>query len=86
MAKSMAPVKVDADTDRLLSDAAHLLHMSKKDLLAEAVRDYVTARREQLHRSISETLRTLDGSDASMVGLLTGLSPQRIEELGGVSQ
>ncbi len=84
MAKAMAPVKVDADTDRLLGDAAHLLHMSKKDLLAEAVRDYVTARREQLHLSMAETLRSLDGTDASLVGLLTGLSPQRLDELGGV--
>lgn len=33
-----------------------------------------------------ETLQVLDGSDASLVGLLTGMSPQRLGELGGVKQ
>jgi hypothetical protein len=30
-----------------------------------------------------ESVRLLDGSLASSVSLLTGLSPERIEELGG---
>lgn len=36
--RRQAPLKVDPATDELISQAAHFLDMSKKDLVAEAVR------------------------------------------------
>jgi hypothetical protein len=84
--KQLAPVKVDADTDRLLSETAHFLHKSKKDVLAEALREYVASQREQLHRSMIDTMRVLDGTDTARISLMTGLSPKRIAELGGIGE
>ena len=46
MATAVSPIKVDAETDRLLSDAAHFLGRSKKDVVDVAVRDYVDAHRD----------------------------------------
>lgn len=37
-AKRQAPLKVDPETDELISQGAHFLGMTKKDLVAEAVR------------------------------------------------
>jgi hypothetical protein len=34
--------------------------------------------------AVAEHLHSLDGSPASAVGLLSGLSPERIEDLGGL--
>ncbi|MCX4748857.1 hypothetical protein OG455_25640 [Kitasatospora sp. NBC_01287] len=82
-ARATAPLKVDAAVDELISDGAHFLGMTKKDLVAEAVRTYLELRREEVRASMMEKMRKLDGSLASSVSLLTGLSPERIEELGG---
>ena len=57
--------------------------MTRKDCLAEAARAYLEQRREEVRRGMVESVRLLDGSLASSVSLLTGLSPERIEELGG---
>lgn len=84
--RSTAPLKVDAVVDELISDGAHFLGMTKKDLVAEAVRVYLEARREEVRASMQAKMRRLDGSLASSVSLLTGLSPERIAELGGTGQ
>ncbi|MEU6143507.1 hypothetical protein ABZ848_24540 [Streptomyces sp. NPDC047081] len=60
--------------------------MTKKDLVAEAVRTYLEIRREEVRANMLEKMRKLDGSVESSVSLLTGLSPERIKELGGVGE
>ena len=51
--------------------------------MAEAVEAYLELRREEIRRGMVESMRLLDGSLTSAVSMLTGLSPERIEELGG---
>jgi hypothetical protein len=81
--RRQAPLKVDPATDQLISHAAHFLGISKKDLVAEAVEAYLALRREEIRRGMVESMKLLDGSLTSAVSMLTELSPERIEELGG---
>jgi hypothetical protein len=80
--KRQTPLKIDPATE-LISHAAHFLGMTKKDFVAEAARVYLEQRREEGRRGMAESMKLLDGSLGSSVSLLTGLSPERIEELGG---
>jgi hypothetical protein len=82
--RRQAPLKVDPATDELISQAAHFLGMSKKDLVAEAVRTYLDQRREEVRRGMVASMKVLDGSLSASVAALTGLSTERIEQLGGV--
>ncbi|HEX4787325.1 MAG TPA: hypothetical protein VH372_02600, partial [Actinospica sp.] len=43
-----APLKVDPKTDELISHGAHLLGMTKKDFVDEAVRRFLDERRGEL--------------------------------------
>ncbi|MCA1710008.1 MAG: hypothetical protein LC808_44670 [Actinobacteria bacterium] len=86
MAAQTAPVKVDEATHALLVHGATALRMTQKDLLAEAVREYLTARREQINTALRETMKILDGTASSHVAALTGLSAERLAELGGVRE
>ena len=83
-AKRQSPLKVDPETDELISQAAHFLGMTKKDFVAEATRAYLEQRREEIRHGMRESMKLLDGSLTASVSMLTGLSPERIEELGGV--
>ncbi len=83
-AKRQSPLKVDPETDELISQAAHFLGMTKKDFVAEATKAYLEQRREEIRRGVIESMKLLDGSLTASVSMLTGLSPERIEELGGV--
>jgi uncharacterized protein (DUF1778 family) len=82
--RRQAPLKIDPATDELITHAAHFLGMTKKDFVAEAARVYLEQRREEVRRGMVESMRLLDGSLTASVSMLTGLSPERIEELGGV--
>ncbi|MFI6630756.1 hypothetical protein ACIBI7_17950 [Nonomuraea fuscirosea] len=84
--KRQAPLKIDPATDELISQAAHFLGMTKKDLVSEAVRDYLEQRREEIRKGMIESMKVLDGSLGSSVAALTGLSREKIEELGGVGE
>jgi hypothetical protein len=86
MASSSAPVKVDQETHALIAHAATALHMSQKDLLAAAVREYLGARRDEINAALRRTMQALDGTDASRVAMLTGLPRERLDELGGVPE
>lgn len=83
MAGTLAPIKVDSETDALISHAAHFLRSSKKDVVDVAVREYIERHREEIQKAALEALRTLDGSTASAVQLLTGASDDELDELGG---
>lgn len=85
MATATAPIKVDAATDQLISNAAHFLQRSKKDIVDEAVREYIDTHREEIQRSALEALRSLDGSNASAVKLITGATDEEIDRFGGLS-
>lgn len=85
-AKRQSPLKVDPAVDELISQGAHFLGVTKKDLVAEAVRDYLAARREEIHRAMAEAMRVLDGTTTSRVALLTGVAPEDIARLGGIQE
>lgn len=81
-----APIKVDPETDQLISTAAHFLDKSKKSVVAEAVRAYVDENREAIQEAVMHTMRQLDGSNTSVVSALTGMSKERLDALGGVPE
>lgn len=81
-----SPLKVDPATDKLISQGAHFLGLTKKDLVAEAVRDYLDQRREDLREGMMEALSVLDGSLKSDVMLLTGLTSEEIDAVGGIDE
>ncbi|BCB85549.1 hypothetical protein Psuf_028620 [Phytohabitans suffuscus] len=83
-AKRQAPLKVDPETDELISQGAHFLGMTKKDLVADAVRAYLAERREEIHNAMTEAMRVLDGTTKSRIALITTVSSQDIDRLGGV--
>jgi hypothetical protein len=57
--------------------------ISQQDLSAEAAKAYLEQRCEEVRSGVIESMKFLDGSLTSAVAMLTGLSPERIEELGG---
>ncbi|SEE20567.1 hypothetical protein [Ruania alba] len=86
MTPALAPVKIDPETDNLLTHASHFLGASKKDVLGQALREYVDNHRDEIHAGVREALTHLDGSTASAVSLLTGASAEEIERYGGLRE
>ncbi len=84
--RRQSPLKVDPAVDELISQGAHFLGITKKDLVAEAVKDYLAARREEIHSRMREAMKVLDGGTKARVALLTGISTQDIDRLGGVGE
>jgi predicted transcriptional regulator len=84
MATATAPIKVDLATDELVSQAAHFLSRSKKDLVDAAVREYIDAHRDEINAGIKAALGQLNGTEAAAVSLMTGLNPEEIDDLGGL--
>ncbi|MBP2339252.1 type IV pilus biogenesis protein CpaD/CtpE [Saccharothrix coeruleofusca] len=79
-------MKVDQETHTLITHAATALHMSQKDLLAAAVREYVGARRDEINAALRRAMQVIDGTEASQVAALTGMSRERLDELGGIRE
>jgi hypothetical protein len=50
----------------------------------QGARAYLEQPREEIRRAMIESMKLLDGSLTSNVSMLTGLTPERVEELGGV--
>lgn len=86
MATATAPIKVGAETDQLISHAAHFMSRSKKDIVTEAVREYIDAHRDEINAGVKAALGQLDGTQAAAVSLMTGLSPAELDDLGGLSE
>ncbi len=80
------PIKVSPAGDKLITGGANFLGMSKKDLVEEAVAFYLDARREDMQNRMRDLLSQLDGTQAARLSLLTGISRERIDELGGVRE
>lgn len=83
---TVSPIKVSAETDQLLNDASHYLARTKKDIVDAAVRDYVDSHRDEINAGVKASLARLDGSRASVVSEVTGMSRERLQELGGVPE
>jgi len=81
-----APIKVDARTDKLITQAAHFLGTSKKDVVDDAVREYVENHRDEIQRGVLEALGQLDGTTASSVRLLANLSATELDDIGGLDE
>lgn len=80
--RTTAPLKVDLAVDEMITDGAHFLQMTKKDLVGAAVRMYLEARREEMRQAMLEKMARLDGSAEADIAMLTGVSRERIRELG----
>jgi uncharacterized protein (DUF1778 family) len=81
-----APLKVDTETDAVITEAAHFLGMTKKDFVAAAVREYAADRRAEIEEGVRKAAAVLDGTRRAEVALLAGLSPDEVDELGGVRE
>ncbi|GEP37508.1 hypothetical protein NPS01_11710 [Nocardioides psychrotolerans] len=86
MATATAPIKVDVETDELVSHAAHFMSRSKKDIVDAAVREYIDAHRDEINAGVKAALGKLNGSDAAAIAMMTGLSAEEVDELGGLPQ
>jgi len=84
MATAVSPIKVDAQTDELISHAAHFLGRSKKDVVDAAVRAYIDGHRDEINAGIRQALNLLDGTDAGLVSVMTGLSRAELDDVGSV--
>ena len=85
VAKVVAPIKVDQETDDLVSQAAHFLGRPKKHIVDAAVREYIDRHRDEIYVGVKDALSQLNGSNAAAVSLLTNLTADRLDELGGIS-
>jgi len=86
MASGVAPVRVDVETDALISDAAHFLDRSKKDVVDAAVREYIENHRDEINAGVRAALAQLDGTKGGGVSMLTGFDAAKLAELGGVGE
>jgi hypothetical protein len=84
--RRQAPLKVDPEVDELISSGANFLGITKKDLVAEAVQFYLDARREEMRQRMQDLMRQLDGTRASRVALLAGISREQLDAVGGVRE
>ncbi|MFI6942036.1 hypothetical protein ACIBI4_22420 [Streptomyces sp. NPDC050418] len=84
--RTSAPLKVDLETDQLITQGAHFLGVTKKDLVADAVRMYIKHQREEIRRGMAESMRVLDGTTKARVALLTEISPEDLDRLGGLGE
>ncbi|MFJ2739415.1 hypothetical protein ACIO3O_07080 [Streptomyces sp. NPDC087440] len=85
--RGSAPLKVDPEIDRLITHVAHFMNVTKKDLVAIAVTDYVARHREEMRaRTQGAMSSVLDVTDRSRVALLTGLTPEQRDAVGGVPE
>jgi hypothetical protein len=84
VAAGFSPIKVDAETDTLVSHAAHFLDRSKKDVVNAAIREYIENHRDEINAGVREALTQLDGSMGSAVSMLTGFDAAKLDELGGM--
>ena len=78
------PLKVDPDTDAIITHGAHFLGMTKKALVAQAVRAYIEVHRSEIESGVRDASTLLDRSHISKVALISGLTPEEIKSLGGV--
>lgn len=84
MATATAPIKIDIETDELVSHAAHFMSRSKKDVVDAAVREYIDAHLDEINDGVKAALGKLNGTDGAAVAMMTGLSAEELDDLGGL--
>ena len=84
MSIAVAPIKVSGATDQLISHAAHFMGASKKDVVDAAIREYIDNHRDEINASVKSALAQLNGSAAASVALLSGISEDELDDLGGM--
>ncbi|MCW2938550.1 MAG: hypothetical protein JWN00_1535 [Actinomycetia bacterium] len=82
---ALVVLKVDEDVAQLADIGAHQLKMAKKDLVGEAIKVYLEIRREEIRQNMLATMAKLDGTNRARLALLTGLTPEQIDAVGGVT-
>jgi len=85
-AKHQAPLPGDPEVSELNKNGAYFLGLTKNDLVANTVRPYVEQSRDEIRDQMRDVMRKLDGTRRSRVALLTGISHERLDELGGVGE
>lgn len=58
--EQVSSIKIDPETEKLISDAAHFLGVRKRNLVAEAIQLYLQSRREELRAKMQEAISRLD--------------------------
>ncbi len=81
-----APIKISPETDQLLTEAAHYLGRTKKDVVDIAVREFVENHRAELVVAVRSSLARLDGTIPSLVSEITGFKRADLDDLGGFEQ
>lgn len=81
---TLAPIKVSEETDALVSHTAHFMAKTKKDVVEDAIREYIDNHRDEINSSVRDVLSQLDGTRRTAVTVLSGLSQDEIAELGGI--
>jgi predicted nucleotidyltransferase/predicted transcriptional regulator len=56
---TFTPIKIDPATDRLVSDAAHMLGRTKKDIVTAAVREFVDTHHAELSAGVAAAAERL---------------------------
>lgn len=79
-----APLKVDPRADEIATHSAHFLGITKKQFVSDAIGVYSEIKRAEIEKGVRSALESLDGSRSSAVQLLAGLTPEELEELGGL--
>jgi hypothetical protein len=82
---ALAILKVEQETADLADVGAHQLRMSKKDFVGAAIRVYLQLRKEEIETNMRAQMAKLDGTTRTELSLLTGISPEDIDRLGGTS-
>ena len=59
---------------------------TKKDIVDAAVREYIDAHRDEINEGIKAALGQLNGTTAARVSLLTGISAEELDDLGGLPE
>ena len=80
---TFTPIKIDPAIDRLVSDAAHVLGRTKKDIVADAVREFVEAHQRELDAGVAATAErlTMGGTGTRRLGPLRARVNAHREEL-----
>lgn len=60
------------------------MSQSKEDILDAAVREYIDAHRDEINARIKAALGQLNRTEAAAVSLMTGLSGEELDDLGGL--
>ena len=84
MSTATSPIKISAETDALVGHAAHFLGRPKKDLVEAAVAEYIDNHRDEINAAALGALSEISGSRSAAVALLAGISPEELDEVGGL--